>query len=35
MLIFPELVEGFRNENGVLEQMQMAYFHWTVKPAKV
>lgn len=28
MLIFPELVEGFRNENGVLEQMQMAYFHW-------
>lgn len=28
MLIFPELVEGFRNETGVLEQMQMAYFHW-------
>lgn len=28
MLIFLELVEGFRNENGVLEQMQMAYFHW-------
>lgn len=28
MLIFPELLEGFRNEDGVLEQMQMAYFHW-------
>lgn len=28
MLIFPELLEGFRNEGGVLEQMQMAYFHW-------
>lgn len=25
---FPELLEGFRNEDGVLEQMQMAYFHW-------
>lgn len=27
MLIFPEMLEGFRNEDGVLEQMQMAYFH--------
>lgn len=27
MLIFPEMLERFRNEDGVLEQMQMAYFH--------